>query len=88
MTDLNPALLRFLFRAGLAANTGLEVHVAIPSAPSQRLALHYPEGAQRLRDELNTLWKVERPQVTATVHAAALNGDRSENGDYIYGKSG
>ena len=45
-----------------------------------------PEGAQRLRDELNTLWKVERPQVTATVHAAALNGDRSENSDYIYGK--
>ena len=45
-----------------------------------------PEGAQQLRDELNTLWKVERPQVTATVHAAALNGDRSENGDYIYGK--
>lgn len=44
------------------------------------------EGAQRLRDELNTLWKVERPQVTAAVHAAALNGDRSENGDYIYGK--
>ena len=45
-----------------------------------------PEGAQRLRDELKTLWKVERPQVTATLHAAALNGDRSENGDYIYGK--
>jgi transcription elongation factor GreB len=45
-----------------------------------------PEGAQQLRDELNTLWKVERPQVTAIVHAAALNGDRSENGDYIYGK--
>ena len=45
-----------------------------------------PEGNQRLRDELKTLWKVERPQVTATVHAAALNGDRSENGDYIYGK--
>ena len=45
-----------------------------------------PEGAQRLRDELTTLWKDERPKVTAVVHAAALNGDRSENGDYIYGK--
>ena len=33
-----------------------------------------------------TLWKDERPKVTAVVHAAALNGDRSENGDYIYGK--
>ena len=39
-----------------------------------------------LREELNQLWKVERPQVTAAVHEAAKNGDRSENGDYIYGK--
>ena len=39
-----------------------------------------------LRDELHQLWKVERPQVTAVVHEAAKNGDRSENGDYIYGK--
>ncbi len=45
-----------------------------------------PEGAQQLRDELAMLWKDERPKVTAVVHAAALNGDRSENGDYIYGK--
>jgi transcription elongation factor GreB len=39
-----------------------------------------------LRAELHRLWKVERPQVTAAVHEAAKNGDRSENGDYIYGK--
>ena len=39
-----------------------------------------------LRRELHQLWKVERPQVTAAVHEAAKNGDRSENGDYIYGK--
>lgn len=39
-----------------------------------------------LRAELHQLWKVERPEVTATVHEAAKNGDRSENGDYIYGK--
>ena len=44
------------------------------------------EGAERLRAELHQLWKVERPQVTAAVHEAAKNGDRSENGDYIYGK--
>lgn len=44
------------------------------------------EGAKALEDELHRLWKVERPTVTAAVHAAALNGDRSENGDYIYGK--
>lgn len=45
-----------------------------------------PEGEKVLRDEVYQLWKVERPQVTAVVHEAAKNGDRSENGDYIYGK--
>ncbi|PHQ58471.1 MAG: transcription elongation factor GreB [Porticoccus sp.] len=45
-----------------------------------------PEGIQALRKELHQLWKVERPVVTAAVHEAAKNGDRSENGDYIYGK--
>lgn len=45
-----------------------------------------PQGAKRLQDELTQLWKVERPQVTDVVHEAAKNGDRSENGDYIYGK--
>jgi transcription elongation factor GreB len=45
-----------------------------------------PEGEQLLRDELHQLWKVERPVVTNAVHEAAKNGDRSENGDYIYGK--
>jgi transcription elongation factor GreB len=44
------------------------------------------EGARRLQEELKQLWKVVRPEVTATVKAAAANGDRSENGDYIYGK--
>jgi transcription elongation factor GreB len=45
-----------------------------------------PEGEQALRKELHQLWKVERPTVTNAVHEAAKNGDRSENGDYIYGK--
>lgn len=45
-----------------------------------------PEGAAKMRAELHQLWKVERPQVTQIVHEAAKNGDRSENGDYIYGK--
>jgi transcription elongation factor GreB len=39
-----------------------------------------------MRQELHQLWKVERPVVTNAVHEAAKNGDRSENGDYIYGK--
>ena len=45
-----------------------------------------PEGARALQEELTHLWKTERPVVTAAVQAAAKNGDRSENGDYIYGK--
>ncbi len=45
-----------------------------------------PEGEKALREELHQLWKVERPVVTNAVHEAAKNGDRSENGDYIYGK--
>ena len=45
-----------------------------------------PEGAAALERELKQLWKVERPKVTNDVHEAAKNGDRSENGDYIYGK--
>jgi len=43
-------------------------------------------GYQRLRHELLTLIDEERPKVVDAVHWAALNGDRSENGDYIYGK--
>ncbi|MHA7816294.1 MAG: transcription elongation factor GreB [Pseudohaliea sp.] len=45
-----------------------------------------PAGEAALRAELVRLWKEERPQVTQAVHEAAKNGDRSENGDYIYGK--
>jgi transcription elongation factor GreB len=45
-----------------------------------------PEGLQRLRDEFRHLQQQERPKVVETVAWAAGNGDRSENGDYIYGK--
>ncbi|HTE52744.1 MAG TPA: transcription elongation factor GreB [Kofleriaceae bacterium] len=45
-----------------------------------------PEGARRLRAELNQLWTVERPRVTQQVSEAAALGDRSENAEYIYGK--
>jgi transcription elongation factor GreB len=45
-----------------------------------------PAGYRRLQDELARLWKEERPPVVTTVAWAAANGDRSENGDYIYGK--
>lgn len=45
-----------------------------------------PEGLERLHAELRHLQRVERPKVVETVAWAAGNGDRSENGDYIYGK--
>jgi transcription elongation factor GreB len=44
------------------------------------------EGHDRLRAELLNLLDVERPRVVEVVHWAASNGDRSENGDYLYGK--
>jgi len=45
-----------------------------------------PEGERRLREELEHLWRVERPRVTREVSNAAAQGDRSENAEYIYGK--
>jgi transcription elongation factor GreB len=45
-----------------------------------------PEGARRLKEELDHLWRVLRPQVTQAVSEAAAQGDRSENAEYIYGK--
>ena len=45
-----------------------------------------PAGHIRMRAEFDLLWKIERPKLVETIHWAASNGDRSENGDYIYGK--
>jgi len=45
-----------------------------------------PEGYERLRAELERLWREERPRVTREVSEAAAHGDRSENAEYIYGK--
>jgi transcription elongation factor GreB len=45
-----------------------------------------PAGERRMRDELEQLWRVERPQVTQAVQEAAAQGDRSENAEYTYGK--
>ncbi|MCF6245882.1 MAG: transcription elongation factor GreB [Desulfobacula sp.] len=45
-----------------------------------------PEGERKLTEELQYLWKVERPDVTDRVAKAAAQGDRSENAEYIYGK--
>src|SRR5579862_8235804 len=45
-----------------------------------------PQGEERLRRELEQLWREERPKVTLAVQAAAAQGDRSENAEYTYGK--
>ena len=45
-----------------------------------------PDGYRRLRQEYETLFAVERPKLVETISWAAANGDRSENGDYIYGR--
>ena len=55
-----------------------------PQAPGSQYIT--AEGAQRLQNELDELWKRERPRVTQAVSEAAAQGDRSENADYIYGK--
>jgi len=59
-----------------------------PPAPLPAGGKNYvtPQGFARLRAELLDLLDNERPKVVEIVHWAASNGDRSENGDYIYGK--
>ncbi|MEA5097136.1 MAG: transcription elongation factor GreB [Burkholderiaceae bacterium] len=58
----------------------------LPPLPAGSKNYITPEGHQRLKDELLHLIDTERPEVVRTVSWAASNGDRSENGDYIYGK--
>ncbi|KQM80134.1 transcription elongation factor GreB [Xylophilus sp. Leaf220] len=57
-----------------------------PALPAGRKNYITPAGYARLRDELLDLIDNERPKVVDVVHWAASNGDRSENGDYLYGK--
>jgi len=58
---------------------------AVPLPPSGKNYIT-PEGYARLRAELLELIDNERPRIVEIVHWAASNGDRSENGDYLYGK--
>ncbi len=59
---------------------------AAPALPGGARNYMTPKGYARLRAELMQLIDEERPKVVDTVHWAASNGDRSENGDYLYGK--
>jgi transcription elongation factor GreB len=58
----------------------------LPPLPAGTRNYITPAGYWRLRRELMTLLDAERPKVVETVSWAAKNGDRSENGDYLYGK--
>jgi transcription elongation factor GreB len=60
--------------------------LGLPALPSGARNYMTPAGYARLRTELFTLMDDERPKVVEIVHWAASNGDRSENGDYLYGK--
>ena len=60
--------------------------LTLPPLPAGGKNYITPAGYARLRDELLGLIDDERPKVVEIVHWAASNGDRSENGDYIYGK--
>jgi transcription elongation factor GreB len=63
-----------------------EDDLAAPALPTGSKNYMTPAGYARLDAEFNQLWKVERPKLVETIYWAASNGDRSENGDYIYGK--
>ncbi len=57
-----------------------------PALPAGQPNYITPAGLKRLQDELTQLLRVERPKIVEVVSWAAGNGDRSENGDYLYGK--
>ncbi|MCU0804846.1 MAG: transcription elongation factor GreB [Burkholderiales bacterium] len=75
-------------KAFVKESEDLEDEIAPEGGDEARAAKNYisPGGYRRLRDEFSALWEVERPKLVETIAWAASNGDRSENGDYIYGK--
>lgn len=58
----------------------------MPALPAGGKNYITPQGYERLKAEFSTLMDDERPKIVEIVHWAASNGDRSENGDYLYGK--
>jgi transcription elongation factor GreB len=63
-----------------------DVDYGAPAIPPGSKNYMTPEGHQRMKDEFLRLIDIDRPEVVNIVSWAASNGDRSENGDYIYGK--
>ena len=62
---------------------GVEVSSSLPQGLRNYIT---PGGYARIKEELDQLLRVERPHIVEVVQWAASNGDRSENGDYLYGK--
>jgi len=71
---------------GDASDDGEDDVPALPPLPEGAKNYMTPAGWARMRSELKHLVEVDRPEVVRTVSWAASNGDRSENGDYLYGK--
>jgi transcription elongation factor GreB len=69
-----------------SSETDDDDELSLPPLPAGSKNYMTPEGYHRLRTELINLIDTERPKIVEIVHWAASNGDRSENGDYIYGK--
>ena len=76
--------------AGAATETSItyDLNVVSRYRPTEKPGSQFitATGAARLKQELDELWKVERPRVTQAVSEAAAQGDRSENAEYTYGK--
>jgi len=77
-----------LSKAFTREQDGADEQEPVPAAEQPPGLKNYitPAGYARMQAELKQLLDVERPETVSVVHWAALNGDRSENGDYIYGK--
>jgi transcription elongation factor GreB len=76
----------FVREGTASADADDEEAPGLPPLPAGARNYLTPQGWRRLREELMNLLDVERPKIVEVVSWAAKNGDRSENGDYLYGK--
>jgi transcription elongation factor GreB len=76
----------FVKESDVGDDTDGDDDAGLPALPAGAKNYITPQGCARLRAELMRLLDDERPKVVETVSWAAKNGDRSENGDYLYGK--
>ena len=83
---MEPVLLLAMSKAFTKETDSEEEDLILPPLPVGGKNYITPVGYKRLRTELLDLIDTERPKVVEAVHWAASNGDRSENGDYHYGK--